>query len=125
MTVKGLGFIADRLDIAGIPYCFEEWTKEIQYPYFVGEYTELEAGKEDGEKESTFILTGTSRGSWIELEKIKAEIRKIFPDEGLTAILEDKTGIAVFYSSAMPIPTGADELKRIQINLKVKEWRVK
>lgn len=125
MTVKGLGFIADRLDIAGIPYCFEEWTKEIQYPYFVGEYTELEAGKEDGEKESTFILTGTSRGSWIELEKIKAEIRKIFPDEGITAILEDKTGIAVFYSSAMLIPTGADELKRIQINLKVKEWRVK
>lgn len=125
MTVKGLGYIADRLDSAGIPYCFEEWTKEIQYPYFVGEYTESEAESEDGENESIFILTGTSRKSWIELENAKADIRKIFPDNGVTAILEDKTGIAVFYSSAMPVPTGTEELKRIQINLKVKEWRVR
>lgn len=125
MTVKGLGYIADKLDSAGIPYCFEEWTKEIQYPYFVGEYTETEAVSEDGENESIFILTGTSRKSWIELENAKADIRKIFPDDGVTAILEDKTGIAVFYSSAMPVPTGTEELKRIQINLKVKEWRVR
>lgn len=61
MTVKGLGYIADKLNSAGIPYCFEEWTKEIQYPYFVGEYTESEAESEDGENESIFILTGTSR----------------------------------------------------------------
>lgn len=125
MTVKGLGYIADKLNSAGIPYCFEEWTKEIQYPYFVGEYTESEAESEDGENESIFILTGTSRKSWIELENAKADIRKIFPDNGVTAILEDKTGIAVFYSSAMPVPTGTEELKRIQINLKVKEWRVR
>lgn len=46
-------------------------------------------------------------------------------EERLTAILEDKTGIAVFYTLSMPVPTGVDELKRIQINLKVKEWRVK
>ncbi|MCI8777405.1 MAG: hypothetical protein HFK00_08480 [Oscillospiraceae bacterium] len=125
MTVKGLGYIADKLDSAGIPYCFEEWTKEIQYPYFVGEYTESETESEDGENESIFILTGTSRKSWIELENAKADIRKIFPDDGVTAILEDETGIAVFYSSAMPVPTGTEELKRIQINLKVKEWRVR
>lgn len=125
MTVKGLGYIADKLDSAGIPYCFEEWTKEIQYPYFVGEYTESEAESEDGENESIFILTGTSRKSWIELENAKADIRKIFPDDGVTAILEDETGIVVFYSSAMPVPTGTEELKRIQINLKVKEWRVR
>lgn len=125
MTVKGLGYIADKLNSAGIPYCFEEWTKEIQYPYFVGEYTESEAESEDGENESIFILTGTSRKSWIELENAKADIRKIFPDDGVTAILEDETGIAVFYSSAMPVPTGTEELKRIQINLKVKEWRVR
>ena len=125
MTVKGLGYIADKLDSAGIPYCFEEWTKEIQYPYFVGEYNESETESEDGENESIFILTGTSRKSWIELENAKADIRKIFPDDGVTAILEDETGIAVFYSSAMPVPTGTEELKRIQINLKVKEWRVR
>ena len=123
MTVSGLKFISERLKAADIPYCFEEWTKEIQSPYFVGEYTESESMNEDGESESTFILTGTSRDSWLSLETEKEKIRNIFPDIGATAILEDKTGIAVFYTSAMPVPTGTDELKRIQINLKVKEWR--
>ncbi|MGN0621351.1 MAG: hypothetical protein ACI4I9_05750 [Porcipelethomonas sp.] len=125
MTLSGLKFISARLSSAGIPYCFEEWTKEIRYPYFVGEYTESEPLNEDGESESTFILTGTARDSWLSLEKEKEKIRSIFPEDGITAILENKSGIAVFYSSAMPVPTGTDELKRIQINLKVKEWRVK
>lgn len=123
MTVCGLEFISTRLKAADIPYCFEEWTKQIQYPYFVGEYTESEPMNEDGESESTFILTGTSRGSWLSLEAEKEKIRNIFPDSGVTAILEDKTGIAVFYASSRPVPTGTEELKRIQINLKVKEWR--
>lgn len=125
MTVNGLKFIADKLNAAGIPYCFEEWTKDIQYPYFVGSYTESEPINEDGESNSTFLLTGTTRDSWLSLEQAKTEIKNIFPEDGLTAILEDKTGIAVFYTSSMPVPTGVDELKRIQINLKVKEWRVK
>lgn len=125
MTINGLNFIAEKLKSAGIAYCFEEWTKEIRYPYFVGEYTESEPLNEDGESDSTFILTGTARDSWLNLERAKAEIKNIFPENGLTAILSDKTGIAVFYASSMPVPTGTDELKRIQINLKIKEWRVK
>lgn len=32
MTVNGLKFIADKLNAAGIPYCFEEWTKDTEYP---------------------------------------------------------------------------------------------
>jgi hypothetical protein len=125
MTISGLKFIASQLNMANIPYCFEEWNKELQYPYFVGEYTEVEPLNEDGESESTFILTGTTRGSWFSLEAEKEKIKNIFPEEGTTAILENKSGIAVCYSSSMPIPTGVDELKRLQINFKVKEWRVK
>lgn len=125
MTINGLKFISQRLAAAEIPYCFLEWTKAVTYPYFVGEYTESEPLNEDGESDSTFILTGTTRGSWLELEKSKEKIKGVFPEDGVTAILEDNSGIAVFYSSVMPVPTGTDELKRIQINLKVKEWRVK
>ena len=124
MTINGLNFIADRLKTAGIPYCFEEWSKDITYPYWVGEYTESESLNEDGESESTFTVTGTTRGAWLELEKAKERIKKIFPETGITAILNDNTGIAVFYTSAMPVPTGTDELKRMQIDFKVKEWRV-
>lgn len=125
MTECGLKFIADRLKKGGVPYCFGEWTKKVSYPYFVGEYTESESMNEDGMSESTFILTGTARGSFSELEAEKAKIRELFPEDGVTAILENKTGTAVCYANAMPVPTGTDELKRIQINLKVYEWRVK
>lgn len=124
MTLNGLKFIADKLEEIGIPYCFEEWSRKISYPYFVGEYTESEPLNEDGERESTFILTGTTNGSWLSLEQIKQAVRKLFTDEGLTHIFSDNTGIAVMYTGSMPVPTGTDELKRIQINLKVKEWRV-
>lgn len=48
MTINGLKYIAAQLDSAKIPYCFEEWSKELQYPYFVGEYTETEPLNEDG-----------------------------------------------------------------------------
>ena len=124
MTISGLKFIADKLKTAGIPYCFEEWSKDITYPYWVGEYTESEPLTESGESESTFILTGTTNGSWLSLEQQKSIIKKTFPEIGVTAILEDKTGIAVFFATSMPVPTGVDTIKRIQINLKVKEWRV-
>ena len=108
----------------GVPYCFEEWTREISYPYFVGEYTESEPLYEDGESESTFILTGTTKGSWLELEQLKEKIHSLFTDVGLTEILNDNIAIAVMYAGSMPVPTGTDQLKRIQINLKIKEWRV-
>ena len=123
MTLNGLNFISSKLEEIGIPYCFEEWSKKITYPYFVGEYTESEPLNEDSESESTFILTGTTKGSWLELEQLKDKIHGIFTDVGATEILTNNIAIAVMYAGAMPVPTGIDELKRIQINLKVKEWR--
>lgn len=124
MTTEGLKFISEKLKEADIPYCFEEWTKDISYPYFVGEYVESEPMYEDGESESSFILTGTTKDSWLSLEKIKNKVREIFPDTGITKILSENIAIAVMYVGSKPIPTGTDDLKRIEINLKVKEWRV-
>ena len=124
MTLNGLNFISNKLREIGIPYCFEEWTKKISYPYFVGEYTEAEPLNEDGQSESTFILTGTTNGSWLSLEQEKNKIHKAFPDVGITEILPDNIAIAVMYAGSMPVPTGTENLKRMQINLKIKEWRV-
>lgn len=124
MTTEGLKFISQKLEEADVPYCFEEWTKDISYPYFVGEYIESEPLYEDGGSESAFILTGTTNGSWLDLERKKEKIHKLFSDTGLTKILSGNIAIAVMYSGSMPVPTGTDELKRIQINLKIKEWRV-
>ncbi len=125
MTKQGLKYISDKLTEAGIPYAFMVWTKPLTYPYFVGEYTETEPLYEYGESQCTFMLTGTANGSWLTLENAKEQIRELFCDSGTGHIFENGMGIAVMYSDSKPIPTNTDELKRIQINLQVKEWRVK
>ena len=123
MSISALKFISEKLERLKIPYAFEEWTaNEVPEPYFVGEYNEVESTEreENGYQETTFILTGTGR-KWLGLEQAKEIIENNITE---TAILPNGSGIAVFYSNSFPVPTGDAELKRIQINLTIKEWRV-
>lgn len=125
MTDESLAFIDNALESAGINYEFGEYSSELQYPYFVGEYAETDVENEDGMQETSFILSGFSRDTWLTLEKAKNTIKKLFhPIEGRTAILESGSGIAVFYARSNNIPTGDYQLKRIEIILTVKEWSV-
>lgn len=118
-----LNFINEQMSILAVPYEFGEWTQDIQYPYFVGEITEDETMTEDGAETSTLILTGFHRGKRIVLEEIKQKIKKHFPAiHGLRAST-DSGAIAVFYGGAFFIPTGEADLKKIQINLKIKQWK--
>lgn len=99
-----------------------EWTSGLVYPYFVGEYEEEAGETEDGTSEALFMLTGTTRGSWLDLENAKKSIEQYFRD--FRTITSDGTGIVVYFDRAFPIPTGEQDLKRIQINLNIKEWKV-
>lgn len=119
--MSALGIIEDEMNSMNVPYEFMEWTSAVTYPYWVGEYSEVPTVTEDGYKETSLILTGTTKGSWLELEQTRAKIEKRFlfgvnypTDEG---------AVAIFYSNSFPVPTGEADLKRIQINLQVKEWR--
>lgn len=123
--IELLNFINSELEKVQVPYEFGEWNSTVTYPYFVGEYSEIEPSSESGEEEKTFILNGFMRGSFLKLEEMKEKIKMAFPPvEGKTAILDDGSGIAVFYSTSFPVPTGEEGLKRIQINLSVKCWKV-
>ena len=118
-----LKFINDQMDILAVPYEYGEWTSDVSYPYSVGELTEEPIMNEDGSAESTMLLTVFNRGSYIELERIKETIRKHFnPICGLCA-KTDSGSIAVFFDGSFPVPTGEADLKRIQINLTIKEWK--
>lgn len=128
MTVAALGFIGSELESIGIPYEYMEFKSDINplLSYWVGEYSETPPDSEDGEHESQFILTGTTKGSWLDLETQKELIEDLFPsDIGKTAILDNGTGIAIFFGNAFPIENGDAFLKRLQVNLTVKEWKVK
>ena len=119
-----LGFINEQLnDVLSVPYEFGQWNSSIQYPYFVGEVTEEPITQEDGFEQSTLLLTGFHRGALIDLEEIKDKIKKHFdPIYGLRDSDEDGT-IIVFYDGAFYISTGEADLKKIQINLTIKEWK--
>ena len=118
-----LKLIKDQMDKISVPYELGEWTSAVVYPYFVGEYTEIPGMNEDGSEETDFILTGFHRGKQIDLEKAKAKIKKRFPPiEGLRANT-DSGAIAVFFDGAFPVPTGEAGFKRIEIHLKIKEWK--
>ena len=124
MSVAVLGYVSSLMEKLEIPYQFMRW--ETTPPgdcYFVGEYTENDSGsrEENGRQDITFILRGFTRGNWLLLEQAKEKIEK---SVAKTAILPDGTGIAVFYGSAMPVPTSDAEVKSIKINLNIQEWKV-
>ena len=125
MTEAGLKVIFNDMAALKINYDFLEWKGKLVYPYFVGEYQEVPTPNECGEVETNFILTGFARGQNIDLEREKKKIKKFYPKtEGRTVITEDGTVMAIFYSDSFMVPTGNEELKKMQINLTIKEWSV-
>lgn len=120
-----LKFISDEMKNLNVRYEFMEWTGKVKYPYFVGEFSETDPVTEDGLEEKTIIITGFHRGKWLDLIEIQEKIKKNFPSVGgRTAVLESGSGIAVFYGNGFPVPTGELDLKKIQINLNIKLWKV-
>ena len=129
MTIKGLKIISDAMEALGLNYGFGEYVvgddEETPESYFVGEYQEITLTNESGMQESTFLITGFSRGSWYALERAKESIRDYFNKvSGKTVIAEEGSAVAIFYANSFVLPTGDAELKKIQINLDVKEWSV-
>lgn len=126
MSRQVLNIIDNAMTSLGIEYGFVSYKKRpVVYPYFVGEYTENEPFREDGLQESTFLLTGFHRGTWLELEEAKEKIEKHFNKvSGKVVVAEDGSAAAIFYANALIVPTGDADLKRIQINLAIKEWKV-
>lgn len=116
-----LNFMNSELGTMGIPYEFLEWTQPVSYPYFIGEYNEFEPILENNEEEKTFILTGFNRGkdARMQLERMKGLIEKEFdPVNGKIATLNSGSVVAIFYSNSFYVPTGEEELYKIQINLR-------
>lgn len=126
MSINALKAVADGMNVLGLEYGFGEYAANpVKYPYWVGEYQETESFTESGLQEGTFLLTGFSRDSWLTLEEEKEKIENYFNRiGGKTVITDNGSAVAIFYANALIVPTGDAELKRIQINLTIKEWKV-
>ena len=123
MSGDVLKIISDDMVGLGLNYAFMRWTSDVVYPYFIGEYTEEPNITEDNLQDTSFLITGTTRGSFIDLETAKANIEKLYRD-GKRQITTSGTGVVIFYESSLTVPTDDAELKKIQINLLIKEWKV-
>ena len=126
MSKAVLSVVDNAMEALRINYEFAEWTSDLVYPYWVGEYMETPSVNEDGMQETTFLLTGFSRGAWLDLENDKEKLESYFGKVGgHTVIADNGSAVAVFYSGGNIVPTGNAELKRIEVSLTVKEWSVK
>lgn len=103
-----------------INYDFGIWASDVTLPYWVGEISGIPSNDESGREEATLILTGTAKS----LYELVLDIEKVRQLNDTRAILSNENGIAIFYENALVIPIEEGELKRMQINLNIKEWRV-
>ena len=125
MTIEALKAIQSGMAALGLNYAFARWEGEPVDQYWVGDYQETPAVSEDWLQETTFNLTGHTRGSWLELEMAKEKIENYFNRiSGKTVIAANGTAVAIFYERSLVIPTLDAELKRMEINLLIKEWKV-
>lgn len=116
-----LGVIDRMLTNAGLNYEFGR-KKHIEYPYLVGSYQETATMTEDGVSEYAFYIDCYAKGDWLELEKIKEQIKQLFME--FTTVTDTGTGIAIDYDSGYPVPIDTADYKHLQITLNIKEWSV-
>lgn len=124
MTTECLEYINDLFNKLKIPYEFMEWSTNIPETFWIGEYQEITSLNEDGMEEGTFILTGTTTKSFLELERVKEKVKNTISNCGFTDIMKSGSGISITYSNAFPIPSVEFGVHRLQITLNIKEWRV-
>ena len=114
-----LKILYDELTKMDIPYTFDGWYKEVELPQFIGEISETPTLDEDGLSEYTFILTGYA---------VKNEVDYLFEvaERLKQRYTPSKTvnGVVIMYNNMIPIDSNTDDLKQIQITLKIKKWSV-
>lgn len=125
MSIAALEFFGKRMEKALPGHCaFMRWnTHPPDDYYFTYEYAESPGmyAEENGRRDTTVYIRGYTWGNWLSLEEAKERIEKIVPT---TAILENGSGIAIFYDAASVVPTGLDDLKSIKIDMTIQEWKV-
>lgn len=117
-----LKYINEKLTDLKINYAFKKWNKEIVYPYFVGDIKENEPTEEDQFHEYDFTIRGFLRnGTYDELLTVQDQIENLFSYH--TTTLDNGSGVVISYTGMQLLDE--EELKRIEIYLKIEEWRVK
>ena len=103
-----------------IPYSYDEWGKEVELPYFIGELSEITTNDEDGKREFSFILTGEDVDTYTNLYN-KIEILKKEYKQSKKIKLD--TGLMVMtYNRTFNVPVDGERVKRTQTEFTLYVW---
>ena len=113
-----LSIIAVAMADLGIQYEYERFNG-TGYPYWTGTYTGIDFSAENNRESGQMLLEGWTRERNLPLVRHADQIKKKFRNYQ-TAGANSST--VVNFLSAITIPTGEADLKKIQIVLQTEHW---
>ena len=116
--INVLTIMNDELAKMNIPYTFDTWDKDVELPQFIGEIQEEPTLDEDGKSEYSFILTGYAT-NYKYLFEVGEKLKEKYKNSVCVMC-----GVVIKYDKLITIDNGIDDLKQVQITLKIKEWSV-
>ena len=122
MKEKTLKLVKQVMEALCIPYAYGLYNQVPGEMWFVGDYHEESRGEEDGCSEGSFLLTGTAR-TYYSLELARAALCAAFPPVEGRQLMEDGAVVSAWYDGALPVTTGEDDWKRMEIRLDVRCWQ--
>lgn len=117
-----LGALDRLLTNNGINYTLDLVNDIVTFPFWEGDFQEVDSSEEQGYHEYSFTLTGTNKGTYSRLIKDLEIIRKITKNH--TEILGSGHSVAFFYERMQMIPSQDEQIKRMEIIITIKEWSV-
>lgn len=114
---EALTILKNEMERLNIPYTFDSWDNEVELPQFIGEILETPTVDEDGKSEYSFILTGYAT-TYSYLFDVADLLKSNYKQSAIV------NGIVIKYDNANPVDNGTDDLKQLQITLKIKKWSV-
>ena len=112
-----LTILNGEMEKLNIPYTFDNWDTDIELPQFIGEISETTNVNEDGKSEYSFILTGYAT-NYSYLFGVAEQLKSKFKTS------DTVENVVITYVSTNKINNGTDDLKQVQITLKIKDWSV-
>lgn len=103
-----------------IPYSYDEWGKDVELPYFIGELSEITTNDEDGKREFSFILTGEDVDSYTNLYRVTEILKKEYKQSKKIKL---DTGLMVMtYNRTFNVPVDGERVKRTQTEFTLYVW---
>lgn len=109
--------LKNEMEKLNIPYTFDTWDNDVELPQWIGEISETPTVDEDGKSEYSFILTGYAT-NYSYLFGVAEQLKNKYKTSAIV------NSVVIKYDNTTTINNGTDDLKQIQINLKITKWSV-